>query len=405
MKRNTLWSLYLIFGLSLGGLLPQASLGQSSAPAAIVLSPQDKKQADDEMKQGADGAADIAKQVQFSTDKAALERVDRIGQSMAVYANSTVIPYNPLTHGFGNGRVYPFTWHFYVIEDKDVNAFSIPGGYVYVYSGLLKLIRSDDELAGVLGHEMTHAAHHHVQELSHEQSKMNTAMIIGLIAAALAKVPTNDIANGATVASLAQQGVLNTQFSQAAEYDADYGGTFLMQKAGYNPVGMLTFMERLEDLERRSPEQNLGIFRNHPYTSARIVEIQKHLTAMGIPVTPHDIRQVTNASQATCQLSTNQTTEIVYGGKTLVVLADPDGSRAKAAVDLLNRQLDGGLQMYQIRAEDNDLIVGDQDLLTLTPADAALQPGTTPSGLADQASRTLRAALWAQTVTGGMPSN
>ena len=129
----------------------------------------------------------------------------------------------------------PFTWHFYIIKDKDVNAFSLPGGYVYVNSGLLNFVRTDDELAGVLAHEITHAAHHHVAPLSHEQSKMTTEMAIGFLAALLAHVPAQDIANLYQGASYTQMGILNNSYSEAAERDADHGGAIYHVESRLQP--------------------------------------------------------------------------------------------------------------------------------------------------------------------------
>ena len=72
----------------------------------------------------------VAKQMKLSTDKAQLDRVDAIGQKIAAFANTTRVPIDK-EHGFGNDKVYPFTWHFNVVDSKEVNAFSLPGGYVY----------------------------------------------------------------------------------------------------------------------------------------------------------------------------------------------------------------------------------------------------------------------------------
>ncbi|MDQ2798511.1 MAG: M48 family metalloprotease, partial [Armatimonadota bacterium] len=234
-------------------------------PAPATLSARDKAQAADEAKQGADASAEVNKTVKLVTDKAVLDRVNSIGQKLAAVANVTT--YKAL---YGNDKTFPFTWHFFVIKEKDVNAFSLPGGYVYVNEGLLKFVRTDDELAGVLAHEITHAAHHHIQSLSHEQAKMNTEMIGGLLAAIVMHMSPRDIANLAAGAQYTQMGILNTRYSQAAERDADNGGAILMQKAGYNPVAMLTFMQRLADIEARSPKIEMGILMDHPYTAERV---------------------------------------------------------------------------------------------------------------------------------------
>ncbi len=209
-------------------------------------------------------------------------------------------------------------------------------------------MRSDDELAGVLGHEMTHSAHHHIQSLSHEQSKMSTEMMAGLIAAIFAHVPARDIGNLAAGAQYTQLGIMNIKYSQQAERDADHGGTIVMQKAGFNPVGMLTFMERLGDFENFGPHIEAGILQDHPEASERIALITQELKEMNVPVSVGAVRQVTNAPLATTHPDSGGGQDIVFVNRTLPALADPDGSRTRAIVTKFNTLLNAGLQLYQV---------------------------------------------------------
>ena len=87
----------------------------------------------------------------------------------------------------------------------------------------------------------------------------------------------------ASAGQYAEMGILNNTYSEQAERDADHGGTILMQKAGFNPVGMLTFMERLGDFEDRSPQVNEGIFENHPPAAERIALLRGELAQMHVP--------------------------------------------------------------------------------------------------------------------------
>jgi len=355
------------------------------------LTAADKKQAADESKQGADASAEVNKSVKLVKDKAVTNRVDAIGQKIAAIANVTTYPAL-----YGNDKTFPFPWHFFVIDEKDVNAFSLPGGYVYVNSGLLKFVRSDDELAGVLAHEITHAAHHHIQSLTHEQTKMNTEMVAGLLAAIVAHVNPRDIANLAAGAQYTQMGILNTRYSQAAERDADHGGTILLQKAGYNPVAMLTFMQRLADIEARSPKIEMGILMDHPYTTERVGLINAELAEMNVAVTPRAVREATDAPHAVVHPAPGGGEDIVFANRTLPTLADPDLNRTAAIAAKFNTLLDGGLQMYQIAASGPQVLISDKPLITMTAADAALHPGQTPEALAKAASDALRSGVYAQ---------
>lgn len=398
MKRHFALAL-LLLAMTAPAFASSAVSVQTSAP--LPLTQRDKKQMADEIKQGQDAAAEIAKQVAIDQaarkdkkepDPAMLDRVNRIGQRLAGVVNVTRYPAE-----YGNDKVFPFVWHFHVLEDKQVNAFSLPGGQVYVNTGLLKNVRSDDELAGVLGHEMTHSAHHHLQSLSHEQSKMSTEMIAGLLAAILAKVPPRDIGNLAAGAQYTQMGIMNIKYSQQAERDADHGGTIVMQKAGFNPVGMLTFMERLGDFENFGPKVEAGILQNHPEASERVALITEELKEMNVPVTVSAVRQVTGAPHATAHPAADGGQDIVFVNRTLPTLADPDGSRARAIVTKFNTLLDGGLQLYQVSYSGDQVLVSDQPLITITPDDLALHPGETPEALARAAGNALRSGIYAQT--------
>ncbi len=358
------------------------------------LSAQDRKQMADEIKQGQDAVAEIAKSGKIVKDGPLNDRVNRIGQRLAAIADSVQIP-----QGYGNDRVYPFTWHFHIIEDKSINAFSLPGGQVFVNTGLLKAIRSDDELAGVLGHEMTHSAHHHIQALSHEQSKMSSAMAAGLLAAILAHVPASDIGNLAAGAQYTALGIMNTKYSQPAESDADHGGTIMMAKAGFDPVGMLTFMERLGDFENASPKVEMGIFQDHPEAADRVAAITQELAEMHVSITPREVRAVTGAPHAVSHQDPAGGIDIEFNHHILPTLADPDGDRVPAIVNKFNSSLDSGLQLYQVEASGNEVLLSDRPLITISQSDVALHPGQTAAALAEAASDALRGGIYAQAFT------
>ena len=414
MKARRVWSLAaLVLGCTLpvmGDGSPAAGTGPSAAPASMVqtspappLSDRDKHQADAETKEGADAAADIDKQMKLITDPAILKRVDTIGQRLAAVADTTTVPAE-----FGNDHAYPFTWHFSVVDSKEVNAFSLPGGHVYVNSGLLDAVRSDDELAGVLGHEITHAAHHHIDTISHIQNTkfalLNVASLLAVIASMMGR-GNGGLMGAASAGQYAEMGILNNTYSEQAERDADHGGTILMQKAGFNPVGMLTFMERLGDFEDRSPQVNQGIFQNHPPAAERVELLRAELAQMHVSVTARALRLVSGGFRASVRAGTvGQTEDIVFNKEVVATLADPSGARARATADLLNTLLDNGLQMYQVDVDNATLLAADRPLLAFSPADAALTPGATPASLAAQARKNLQKGLWAQSFVVSEPT-
>ena len=119
---------------------------------------------DPEIKIGREAHEEMLKSgMKLISDSAMLSRVTAIGARLANVANKTVIP---ATYGTENRT--PYTYRFHIVDDKDVNAFALPGGWLYVNKGLLDYVQSDDELAGVLAHEVIHAAHHHILKLQKE---------------------------------------------------------------------------------------------------------------------------------------------------------------------------------------------------------------------------------------------
>jgi beta-barrel assembly-enhancing protease len=133
---------------------------------------------------------------------------------------------------------YAFT---YTLIDKDVeNAFAVPGGYVYIYTGILKKLKDESELMGVLGHEITHVTHHHYRE----QVAENAALSIALQTAAAAT-------NAGQVTQLAAGAVAQLatlKFSRTDESDADKGGTKALGRVGRNPMGIAAYFSRAQSM-------------------------------------------------------------------------------------------------------------------------------------------------------------
>src|SRR5258706_8226318 len=137
---------------------------------------------DPEVKLGRENAKanDEAPGMKLITDAKLLDRVNKIGQELAAVANVEKV-----TALWGSSDVKKFAYTFKIVDDKDVNAYSLPGGFIYVNKGTLDYVHSDDELAGVLAHEIAHASHHHMMKLIREQNKMQPLTLLALLAAVL----------------------------------------------------------------------------------------------------------------------------------------------------------------------------------------------------------------------------
>ncbi len=257
---------------------PQEAVKPATPPIPIP------KPDDPEVRLGRDNAVEHDKQAKFVTDPAQLERVRRIGNDLSQIANSTLIPAS-----FGSQQMKQFQYVFKIVDDKDVNAYCMPGGFVYVNKGLLDIVRSDDELAGVLAHEISHAAHHHILRLLKEQAKIQN-IVLPLQLLALIATFAGHGGNTAYDASNVWQATQlysiakTNQYGVEAEKDADHTGMLLMIKSKYNPVGLYSFMIRLAALERQKVAFHLGIFQTHPAGEERVVAAKSLLKELSIPI-------------------------------------------------------------------------------------------------------------------------
>ena len=342
---------------------------------------------DPEVKMGRESHEEMIKSgLKLVSDPALLKRVETIGQKLAAIANVTPIP---ALYGTENKISRPLNYKFFIVDDPDTNAFALPGGFVYINKGLLKYAQSDDELAGVMGHEIIHAAHSHGAKLQHEQSKLNTQMAIAALGAILAKVPLQDTGNLLTGFQLLAIQKVNG-YGQTAERDADQGGIILSQKAGFNPVGMLTFMERLAHDQKSHPDIELGIFRTHPPEKIRAESMIVQISQMGLPINRRataDILKVATRTEGSA-------TEVLLDGK--VFLRTPKPERAKTVAATLDKVLNQDLQVYDVRKSGATIQVRGEHLITLEASD-----GTgAPEKLAEDACKMLRLALYRYVLNG-----
>jgi Zn-dependent protease with chaperone function len=162
-------------------------------------------------------------------------------------------------------------WEFIVLDTDGVNAFAAPGGIVHITRGALGLARNEAELAGMLGHEITHVTEKHTIS-SIEKSN------------ALAK-GTEQLGKGglaqdavAKLADFAYKNVLNNTFDRNEENEADHLGIVLANKAGYAPGGLETLLTKIADRNRDQTEPN-GMFASHPQLADRIARIKQAVTA------------------------------------------------------------------------------------------------------------------------------
>jgi predicted Zn-dependent protease len=163
-----------------------------------------------------------------------------------------------------------FEWEFNVIDSGRINAFCLAAGKVAVFTGLLRFVRSDDELATVLGHEMAHALAHH----ANERLALNPADA-GALRAASGRLGNLDEPRRRSLIGLLDAGAAleSLSYNRFQETEADHIGVFLMTFAGYDPEAALAFWERMREVSSgslRLPE----ILSDHPAAARRLAQLR-----------------------------------------------------------------------------------------------------------------------------------
>jgi len=206
---------------------------------------------DQEWQLGNQMAAQVQQQVHLVNDPEALAYVRQVGERLHAQTPLADRPFD-----------------FEIVADPSVNAFSIPGGHVYVNQGLIGGIDKADELAAVMAHEIAHIVHRDVLKQIDQQQEISTvgAILLGQNPGALQQILAQIIAGGAMA-----------RFSRADEKRADDTGLDIMYHANYDPHGMLDMFSRLLALGGSSGGGASRFFADHPGTQDRINDIQSKL--------------------------------------------------------------------------------------------------------------------------------
>jgi predicted Zn-dependent protease len=210
---------------------------------------------DQEWQLGSQMAAQIAQQTKLVNDPQALAYLRSVGERIHA---QTPIANRP--------------FEFEIVDDPSVNAFSIPGGHVYVNTGLIGTAGKADELAAVVAHEISHVVARHVIKQAQQAQEISAlgSILLGQNPGALQSLVAQVVAGGAMA-----------RFSRADEKQADDMGFDFMNKAGFDPHGMLDFFQRLLALDQGGNSAVSRFFADHPGTTDRISDIQSRLSKAG----------------------------------------------------------------------------------------------------------------------------
>jgi hypothetical protein len=250
----------------------------------------------------------------------------------------------------------------------------------------MNFIQSDDELAAVLGHEITHAALRHLAWMDRE-SKKTAIFEIPLILAAILKGGQGGqaLATGYQLGKIGQM----SGWTVKAEKAADYGGFQLMQKSPYNSSACLTVVERLAQLERNRPDIDWGIFRTHPPSEERVAAILKDFKVGHVRVQ----RSAVTTSLTVNLKKVDSGVEAWFGNKLLYTFTGEDArQRAEIAEKRLNSFFDNVPPMYDVQTNGSKVLGGRELLIDVEPQDAA-RAKVPPSQLADKTAAQIKGAL------------
>ena len=217
---------------------------------------------DQELELGKQAAAEVERSMEVIHDARVEQWLNQIGQSLAKTPQANAYPY-----------------YFKLVNDESINAFALPGGPMYVHTGLIKAASNEGEVAGVLAHEMSHVA------LRHGAAQMGKQQTWGTLFGALGAIGGAVLSQGGQCTLLCQAaqmgagiggGATLNRFSRGYERDADWNGARMMAAAGYNPIELARFFDKLLE-QQGAAAQTSGLEKflsDHPATGNRIEYVQ-----------------------------------------------------------------------------------------------------------------------------------
>ena len=170
----------------------------------------------------------------------------------------------------------PFDYRFFVVDENQLNAFAVPGGSIYVFSGLIERAKSTDELAGVMGHEIVHIKARHMAR----SSGPDAISVLSL----LSMVLLARTGSGAQAAGMVGQAVAATRqaaYSRQLEMEADTLGARYMSAAGYDPKGAIGFLKTLDQERSLNPIDVPAYIMSHPVTQERVANAELVVKSLG----------------------------------------------------------------------------------------------------------------------------
>ena len=227
-------------------------------------------------------AQEVERQAKIVDDPLISEYINRLGQNLVRNSDAKL----------------PFS--FKIIDSPEVNAFALPGGYVFVYTGLIRIADEEDELAAAMAHEIAHVAARH---MTRQASRAQLANVAAGTAGGWLGGWTGYAARQAAGLAIPMTFL---SFGRKDESEADYLGVQYLYAAGYDPTGAISIFEKMEALERRSPGTISRAFSTHPMDADRIARTQREIEAI-LPARPQYLVNTSDYSAMRQRLLAHET--------------------------------------------------------------------------------------------------
>src|SRR3990167_10285339 len=206
------------------------------------------------------------------------EYLEEINRSPQVIRNPIAVEkINAIGKKLAQAGEVPFA-SFFIVNSDEMNAFAGPGGYIGIHSSLIAATDNEDELAAVMAHELAHVKLHHLYDMIEHEKLMKIPTAASMLAAIALGMLNPALGTGAMAATLAGGAQQSINYTRYHERQADRIGMQMLQKAGYNPIAMANFFQKLQNQSRYYARDNIpAILLTHPLDQERIAEVENRL--------------------------------------------------------------------------------------------------------------------------------
>ncbi|HOX27641.1 MAG TPA: M48 family metalloprotease [bacterium] len=328
---------------------------------------------------GKDAAEEIIRYYGLVENDAEIQRMQAVGERIISICGRKNIEY-----------------HFYILDTDIINAFALPGGYVFMTKGIMDFVDDDDELASVMAHEITHVVRRH--GVSIYKKEMKNALINFLVL-----VLTRD-PNAVMAGQMVEQERADI-FGRTAENEADSFGLEYVVKAGYNPDSFISFFEKMKQYDSHRPNLLEDYFDSHPPMEERIENAKNNYKRLGLTPPTAVASRIEGRLHAAeiCKDESPCLGEIEGPNGVILTFGDPGRyktpfDRAKKTVDVINRLLDSKLELFEIKKTNStngpELMLRNTRVLYVLPGDLKANNAENADVLLDRWVESLKIFIW-----------